>query len=131
MDRNLFEWEMGESDRWDDRGHFTVDAGEFAITTPMADAIYPWFLAVMDVFQGIADADVDDNWECMAGAILAGVIEHADSCGVPVDFIFDNDDEFDSFFSDMVENALTANDYKRTDKEVYDIVVDYLDRVIE
>lgn len=109
MDRDMVVWETGFIDKWDDRGHYTVDGGEIPIAVCLADILCVCAVAVLEAWPEY----VDDDADLMAGVFLTGFVAHAEACGVPIDFIFDNDEELLSATSDLIDQTYTINS-KRT-----------------
>lgn len=109
MDRDLIVWETGFIDKWDGQGHYTVDGGEIPIAVCLADALCVCAVAVLEAWPEY----VDDDADLMAGVFLTGFVAHADACGVPIDFIFDNDEEMITATSDLIDQTYTINS-KRT-----------------
>jgi hypothetical protein len=105
MHKELVEWETSFQDKWDGQGHYTVDGEELPITVCLADILSVCGHAVLDIWPEYSEEDND----LMVGVFLTGFTLHAEACGVPVDFIFDNDEELFTSTSDLIDVTYTIN----------------------
>ena len=105
MNRDLVAWGTGFIDKWDDRGHYTVDGGDICIAVCLTDILSVCGEAILEAWPEYSDDDCD----LMVGVLLTGFVAHAEACGVPVDFIFDSDEEVITATSDLIDAIYTIN----------------------
>jgi len=105
MNRDLVVWETSFQDKWDSQGHYTVDGPELPVVVCLADILSVCGQAVLEAWPEYSDDDCD----LMVGVFLTGFTLHAEECGIPVELIFDNDEELLSSTSDLIDDTYTIN----------------------